>query len=97
MRNLVVLIVGQRNVVLGPDDRRQWIRLDVTLQIHVVLQGLAESWTGNTDERLEFDGQIDVATVALAHTVVGHAVVSSAILFAHIVDLEHFSDVRRTA
>lgn len=31
MRNLVVLIVGQRNVVLGPDDRRQWIRLDVTL------------------------------------------------------------------
>lgn len=87
MRHTVMLIVRQLNLVLKPHDCWQWVRFDMTLKIHVILQGLTESWTWHGDERCEFYLEIDVTTITFADAIVGNAVVRAAILLMYAVDL----------
>lgn len=83
VRDAVVLVVGQLDVILGPHNGRRRVRLDVALQIHVVLQGLSQPGPGHGDHWRELHLHVDVATIALADAIVGHAVVGAAILLLH--------------
>lgn len=83
VRDAVVLVVRQNDVVLDPDDCGWWIGFDVTFNVHVVLQSLPETRTRGSDDRRELDFQVDVSAISTAHTVVSNAIVRSTIFLAH--------------
>lgn len=96
VRDAVVLVVGQLNVVLGPHDGRWRIGLNVALQVHVVLQSLSQTRTRHGDHWCELHLHVDVAPVALAHSIVGHAVVGAAILLLHRLDAQGVAHIGGT-
>lgn len=92
-----VLIVGQLHLVLDPDYGWWRVRLDVALQIHVVLQSLAESWPGHLDDGRKLHFQVYVTTIALAHTIVSDAVVCATVLLPHSCDLQDITGISAAA
>lgn len=96
VRDCVVLIVGQLDVILGPDNGWWGIRLDVALQIHVVLQRLAETWPGHSYNWCELHLHVDVATITFADAVVCNAVVGATILLLHGLDAQYVADIGGT-
>lgn len=93
VRDNIVLIVGQLYVILGPDNCRRWVCLNVALQIHVILQSLTEAGTWHCDNRCKFNLHIDITTIALADTIIGHTVVGAAILLLHRLDAQHVAHI----
>lgn len=93
MGDAVVLVVGQLDVVLGPDDGRWRVRLDVALQIHVVLQSLSQPGLWHSDHWGELHFHVDVTPVALADSIVRHAVVGAAVLLLHGLDAQDVADI----
>jgi len=79
----VVLIIGQLNIVLDPDNSRWWICFNMTLQIHVILQCLSKPWPRSRYHwsKLDFNG--DVPSCTFAHPIFSHAVVCSPVLFVN--------------
>lgn len=96
MRYPVMLIIGQNDVVLQPYDGRWRIRLNMALQVHVILQCLAKARMWDGDDRREFHLQMDIPFVALTHAVIGHTVIRAAVLLLHRFDFKYVSDVRGT-
>lgn len=88
-----VLIIGQLHLVLHPDYGWRRVRLNVALQIHVVLQSLSESWPGHLDDGRELHLQVHVTSIALAHSIVSDAVVCATVLLAHSCDLQDVAGI----
>lgn len=93
VRDGIMLIVGQLYVILGPNDSWRRVRLNVALQIHVVLQRLTQAWSRHRYNRRKFHLDIDVATISLADAVVGHTVVGAAILLLHRLDAQYVAHI----
>lgn len=93
VRDNIVLIVGQLNIILGPDNRWWGIRLDVALQIHVILQRLSQTWPWHSDNRCKFNLHIDITTIALAHSIVRYTVVGATILLLHRLDAQNVAHI----
>ncbi len=83
---LVVLIVGQQDVVAVPLDGRRRIRFNMTLQIHVKLQGLAQAFSRDLDGGLELNLHVHIPARALTDHVGGHAVVSATVLLGNLLE-----------
>lgn len=93
VRDCVMLIVGQLDVILGPYNGWWGVRFDVALEIHVVLQSLAEAWSGHSYDRCEFNLHVDVATITFADAVVGNAVVGATIFLLHGFDAQNVANI----
>lgn len=67
MRDAVVLVVGQGDFFFFPGDRGRRVRLYVTFEIHVELQGLAETWTRHSYDGSKFnlDGDVSYQEILL--------------------------------
>jgi hypothetical protein len=89
----VMLVGGQLDFVFQPNDGRWREGFDVTLQVHVVLEGLAQPGTWHSDDGCEFDFQVDVAAITFADSVVGDTVVGAAILLVDRVDFQNVTGV----
>lgn len=96
MRDTVMLVVRELNFVFDPHDCWQWICLDVTFQIHVVLKGLSKTWPWYGNNWSEFNFQIDVAAIAFAHTIVSNTVICSTVLFTNRIYFQYRSSVCRS-
>lgn len=79
----VMLIIRQLYVVFEPDNGWRRIRFYVALQIHVVLQGLSESWPRGCDYGREFDLHVNVTPGTASNAVLSDAIIRSAILFSY--------------
>lgn len=97
VRDAVVLVVRQDDVVLDPDDCGWWIGFNVTLDVHVVLQSLTQTRTRGGDDRRELDFQVDISAISTTDSVVSHAIVRSTVFLAHRSDLHDISVVRASA
>jgi len=86
-----MLIVGELGLVLDPDDSWRRVGLDVALEVHVVLKGLAESRPSHGNHRRELDLDGDVAARSFSDAVLSHAVIGAAVLFADLGDLQDVS------
>lgn len=93
VRDCVMLVVGQDDVVLHPNDCRWWISFDVALDVHVVLESLTETGTRRGDDWRKFDLQIDVATITATYSVVSDAIICATIFLAHRCDFQNVSVV----
>ena len=79
----VVLIVGQLNIILDPDNSRWWVCFNMTLQIHVILQCLSEPWPWSRYHWSKLDFNSNVPSCTFAHSIFSHAVVRSPVLFVN--------------
>lgn len=84
-----MLVVGELSFILDPDDGGRRVSLNVALEIHVVLEGLTQTRSRHSDHRrkLYLDGNVPAG--ALAHSVLGHAVVRATILLADLGDFQN--------
>lgn len=94
--NFVLSAVGQQKLVFHPVDLRRRVRLDVALQVHVVVKGLAQLRSRNGDHGRKLDFQVDVSTVAFADAVVSETIISAAIFLADRVNLQNVTVVSRS-
>lgn len=79
----VMLIIWQLYVVFEPDDGWWRICFHMTLQIHIVLQSLSESWPRSCDYWGEFNLDVNVTSGAASNAVLSDAVIRPAILFSY--------------
>jgi hypothetical protein len=86
-----VLVVGELNFVLDPDDGGWRVGFDVALKIHVVLQSLAKTRSCHSDHRRKLHLHGNVPAGTLAHSVLGHAVVRATILLADLRDFQNIA------
>lgn len=97
MWDTVMLIVGEDDVVLDPNDCWRRVCFYVTFNVHVVLERLAQSRSRCGDYWRKFDLQIDVTTITPANTIVSNTIVSSTIFLAHWCYLQNVSIICATA
>ena len=81
--NHVVLVVVQQNIVSVPFDGWWWVSLDMALEVHVELEGLAQPLSGDVDHGRELHLHVNVSSSSLAYHVGGYAVVSSSVFLLH--------------
>lgn len=79
----VMLIIRQLYVVFEPDNGWWRICFYMTLQIHIVLQSLTESWPRSCDHWREFNLHVNVTSGAASNAVLSDAIIRSAILFPY--------------
>jgi len=93
MRYTVVLIIGQLNIILDPDNSRWWVCFNVTLQIHVILQCLSEPWSWSRYHRRKLDFNSNVPSCTFAHPIFSHTVVRSPVLLVNPCYLQNIPSV----
>lgn len=86
----VVLIVGELDFVLDPNNGRRRVSLNVALEVHVILEGLAQTRPRHGDHWRKLHLHCNVSTGAFSNSILGYTVVGASVFLP---DLSNFQDV----
>ena len=88
MRNTIMLIVRQLNLILVPANGRWWVSFYVAFQIHVILQSLTKAWPGRSNYRRKLNFKINISPGSSTDSILSHAIVRSTIFFTYRRDFQ---------